>query len=365
MRIHVLGFPHTETTQEWSACAYTSRTADFCSMMTLAGHEVHLYAGERNEARVARHFPIVTRQMQRAWYPDFDRTRVFNDFDTEKFPWRVFNQRAADAIKSNSEPGDVLAVTMGVCHRPCATSLPGLLHVETGVGYSGVWAPYRVFESAAWRHYLAAREKTDDLRWFDEVIPRGYFPAQFPAGDRPGVDFLFLGRLTARKGPQVAAQACQRLGARLLVAGQGAKEYKNGEYILTDEGVRLEGNVHYLGILKPDERAAALGAVRAVFMPTYYLEPGGGVAIEAQMCGTPVITTPWGAMTETVLEGRTGYHCSTLAEFVAAADAAGNLDRAAIRKSAVSRFSAGVIADRYSKYFRRLSTLSGEGWYAV
>jgi glycosyltransferase involved in cell wall biosynthesis len=239
-----------------------------------------------------------------------------------------------------------------------------LLVAETGIGYSGVWAPYRVFESAAWRHYMASKEPNDNLRWFDTVIPRGYFTQQFPFGFG-GVDYLYLGRLISRKGVKIAAETCQRIGARLLVAGQGVQSYKNGEFLQTFDGTRLEGNVQYLGVLNPTERAAVMGQVRAVFMPTWYLEPGGGVAIEAQLCGTPVITTPWGAMTETVLEGpqRTGFHCSVMSEFVSAAEHVETLDRVKIRQSAQARFSSKVIASKYDYYFKRLQTLYREGWY--
>ncbi len=44
-----------------------------------------------------------------------------------------------------------------------------------------------------------------------------------------------------------------------------------------------------------EERLALLGNAKSVLMPTYYLEPFGGVHVEAQLCDTPVITTDWSA----------------------------------------------------------------------
>ncbi len=44
-----------------------------------------------------------------------------------------------------------------------------------------------------------------------------------------------------------------------------------------------------------EERLALLGKAKSVLMPTYYLEPFGGVHVEAQLCDTPVITTDWSA----------------------------------------------------------------------
>ena len=83
------------------------------------------------------------------------------------------------------------------------------------------------------------------------------------------------------------------------------------------------------------------------------------------MTGTPVITTDWGAFTETVVDGVTGYRCRTFGEFVQAAKDAPQLDRQAIRDRAVATYSLEAIAPRYERFFHRLSQLWGDGWYTL
>jgi glycosyltransferase involved in cell wall biosynthesis len=334
-------------------------------MMTRAGWDVALYAGENNEAEVTEHVPLTTPGEQRTWYPDYEPKRdVFNDFDPNGIGWRTFNKRAVEAITERSGSGDVLCLTMGTAQREVADGLPHLLAVETGIGYSGVFAPYRVFESWAWRHYLASREPTDDVRFYDEVIPRAYEIEDFPAGDGAGEFALFIGRLTRRKGPHVAAMAAQRAEIPLKVAGQGVAEVSPGRIICTD-GTELEGDVEYLGLLGPEERAEVMGKATAVLVPTLYLEPFGGVSVEAQMCGTPAVCSAWGGLTENVIHGETGFLCSTLAEFAEGISRAPSLGRMAISRHADGIWSTTAIAPRFAAYFDRLQSLFGQGWYAA
>jgi len=108
--------------------------------------------------------------------------------------------------------------------------------------------------------------------------------------------FLFVSRLVAYKRADIAVEAFNRLGRRLLVVGGGAQE---------EELRRVaKPNVEFLGKV-PDERLAELmHRCRAlVFMAE---EDFGIVPVEAMAAGKPVIAYGRGGATETVLDGRTG-----------------------------------------------------------
>jgi glycosyltransferase involved in cell wall biosynthesis len=336
-------------------------------MMARAGWDVRLYGGEANEADVTEHVQIVSRAEQAAWYPNYVPERdVWNDFDPAGEGWQTFNRRAAAAIRERAEPHDVVCLTMGSSQRQVAELVEdlGLLVVETGVGYSGVWAPHRVYESHAWRHFLAAREPVDDARFFDAVIPRAYDAASFPRGTGSGGYLLFVGRLMTRKGPAIAAETARRLGMKLVVAGQGARSWSRQKIVCSD-GLVLDGDVEYAGVVGPAQRAELMGGAAAILTPTLYFEPFGGVSVEGQLTGTPAVVSDWGGLPENVVAGETGFACSTLADFVDATRAAASLDRERIREHAIATWSFDAIAPRFNRYFRRLEKLYGDGWYAA
>jgi glycosyltransferase involved in cell wall biosynthesis len=153
--------------------------------------------------------------------------------------------------------------------------------------------------------------------------------------------------MTARKGLAIVAELAKR--QPVVTAGQG------------DE--RVAGATH-AGVVVGAEKAELLARARAVLVPTVYIEPFGGVAVEAMLSGTPVITSPFGAFTETVEHGLTGYRCHTLADFLEAADTVDELDPKTIRDWAADRYATGVVAPRYDRWLQRLATLYSGGWYA-
>lgn len=352
MRIHLCALPHTNTTREYSYCAYTQKIRKLSTMLHRIGHEVILYAGPENEAECKEHVVVITKAEQEYFFGLHDPNAVFNDFDADTPHWRLMNFNVVNEMADRIQPGDIVGITMGYSQAGVAdfAAERGAFPVEVGIGYSGVLPnTYKVFESHAWRHHIAGLTNNDTVHFYSTVIPNFFETDAFPLGTGSGDYYLFLGRLTERKGPLIAAEACKRIGARLVVAGQGHMD--------------LPGDIEYVGVVDEVERADLLGNAIATFTPSTYLEPFCGVSVESQLCGTPVIATNWGAFTENIRHGESGYLCDTLAEFAAAAELAPMLSRPDIREYAALRWSTDTLAYEYDRFFNKLLTLRDAGWY--
>lgn len=352
MRFHVVSLPHTQTTQAFSACAYTVKVINFCRMMKARGHTVFLYAGEANEAPCDELIPCLS---------EADRLILCNGghyssvpFDSNHPQWKRFNETAAAEVRKRLEPKDFLCIIGGYAQKDVSDGVPELTTVEFGVGYGGIYSNFRVFESYAWMHTVYGSQHPHnphavDGRWYDTVIPGYLDPAMFPFEEKKDDYFLFVGRLIDRKGPHIAAHMARELGVKLVVAGHG----------------NPPPDCEYVGVVGPEERGCLMSRAKALIAPTIYIEPFGNVAIEAQACGTPVISTDWGAFTETVKHGETGFRCRTMAEFVHAGRKVSELNPHAIRQHVLDRYSLDVVGEMYEDYFTRLMGLHHGGWYAT
>jgi glycosyltransferase involved in cell wall biosynthesis len=143
-----------------------------------------------------------------------------------------------------------------------------------------------------------------------------------------------------------------------IFVGQGSLEKPTERISLSGEK-----RIHYLPAVQPKEWAQLLGNAKAVLMPAYYPEPFGGVNVETQLCGTPVITSDWGAFPETVVHGVTGFRCRVFEEFCWAV---GNIDRIKpenCRGWASRNYSLERVGGMYEEYFQRVHQIFSQGWY--
>lgn len=336
--IHLLSLPHTQTTKDFSWCAFTSLVINMATMMTKEGHKVILYAGEENEAECAEH--VVCSEKPKN-----------NDFFVPPWTYEYFalmNNKIIEEMKKRIQIGDLILESTSL-QSVVADAFPRNISMEYAIGYGGCKSPCRVFPAEAWRHEIYGRDaaaRGEDIHTVmgyssDAVIPHMINVDQFPEGKGDGGYLLFVGRLGGMKGEWIAVETSKRTGIPLKLAGPGTPP---------DYG-------EYLGVLQPEERAKVMGGAIATFAPSMFPEPFCLVVPEAQMTGTPTITTDWGAVTETNENGVSGYRCSTLNEFEQAVYDCQKLDRKKIRERAISKYSLEAVAPQYTKFFHRLEEI--------
>jgi len=109
----------------------------------------------------------------------------------------------------------------------------------------------------------------------------------------------------------------------------------------------------YPGELAQSDRDTLLSTSYAALMPGAWPEPFGLVAIEALACATPVIARRIGALPEMVRDGIDGWFGDDVTAKAFRVDRVASLDRAAIRRSVLERFSAEAMATAYEDVYRR------------
>ena len=364
MKLHLVGLPHTQTTREVSVCAFTQKIIKFCKMMKPLGYEIVLYAGDENEAECDELVTLVTREEQREWYGPLDLNRIpFQaNWSGEGSPWKIFNGRAIAEIGKRVEPHDQILITAGNAQQAIYEAFPDHTVAEWAAGYEGVFAKYVCFESYGWMHHLYGKHLSyNHGRWYDAVIPNFFDLDEWdlPNGEK-GEYLLYVGRMIQNKGIWIAAQIADKLGKHLIMAGSGVASYGDG-WVEAD-GLRMEGNLSYIGTVAGRARAELMRRAEAVLVPTLYVEPFGAVAVEAQLCGTPPITTDWGAFPETVINGLTGYRFRTVQEGIDAVRESAQLDPMTISSHARAKYRLEAIAPLYDNWFQRLHGLRDKGW---
>jgi glycosyltransferase involved in cell wall biosynthesis len=261
-------------------------------------------------------------------------------------------------------PAGLLAFA-SLSSRPLVTTLHGS---DVRLARRSAWAPalFRrvILKSAAVTavsSHLAseARAMSSALAVAVEPMPVNVelFAPSPNGASRSANRFLFVGRLNAQKGIALLLQALAAMNssASLDVVGEG------------DDRAALETSAKLLGIAdrirwhgaqSQEQLVPLYRAASAIVIPSEG-EGLGLVAVEAQLCGAPVIAFRSGGLTDVVNDGVTGLLtppgdvralAAAMDALLARPDRGASLGRAG-RDAALARFSPRIVALHYASIY--------------
>jgi glycosyltransferase involved in cell wall biosynthesis len=152
-------------------------------------------------------------------------------------------------------------------------------------------------------------------------------------------DALMAGRLSPEKGFEDGIAAARAIGLRPVVVG-----------VPYDSSYQLDLSAAL--VLPPQPRSQLwqlMAGASVTLLPVHWDEPFGMVGAEAQMAGCPVAGYARGGLLETVEPGVSGFlsEPDDVKGLADAALAATQLDRAAVRASAINRLALDASLDVY------------------
>jgi glycosyltransferase involved in cell wall biosynthesis len=185
-------------------------------------------------------------------------------------------------------------------------------------------------------------------------IPNPIDLRSWPQQERKGDYLLWIGRISAEKGPHRAIAAARAVDVPLVLAGviqPGQQAFFDREIAPHIDGDR----VRFIGEVGGSAKQSLFAHARGLLMPIRWDEPFGMVIVEALACGTPVIAFPEGATSELIIDGKTGF---LVDDERAMADAIGHLPRIMPRdcRAWVRQHCDGdVVAAAYERTYRSIA----------
>jgi glycosyltransferase involved in cell wall biosynthesis len=184
------------------------------------------------------------------------------------------------------------------------------------------------------------------------VILHGIDVERVPFGTGGGGYAAFLGRMHPDKGIDEAIAAARAAGIRLRIAAKMTEPFER-EYFTAHVAPHIGGGIEFIGELSRTEKYDFLKDATCLLNPIRWAEPFGMVMIEALACGTPIVASDRGSVSEIVDDGETGYLCRDLGSLTRALHRVGVLDRSHCRAVAQQRFSSRRMVEEHVGLYRR------------
>jgi glycosyltransferase involved in cell wall biosynthesis len=312
------------------------------------GHEVTTFASGDSEVP-GRHVPTVPVALRPAEFKDdpmgYFLTTTLAVLDS---------QDEFDVIHSHLEWMSLLLAR--AAHVPVAATFHGRLDLP--------WSR-ELLASPTPAHLVAISNSQasphPEVDW--TVVHNGLTLTGAPFERRRSDALCFVGRVAREKGVVEAIEIATLVGRPLRIAAKIAPtgvEHDYYEEVFLPALEAAGSSVEFLGEVAGPERDQLFAESYAALMPGSWPEPFGLAAIEALACGTPVLARRVGGLPEIIRDGVDGFFGDDVTELAFHVPEVASLNRRAIRKSVIERFSAARMADGYEALYRRMLGEEGE-----
>ncbi len=291
------------------------------------GHNVVLFAPDGSECPGVTVFPIGPagqtdeKSAYAKYWPELLKLDVICDNSWQKWPYQLKME------------GRLKAPSLAWMHAPVATMINKLPPVEK---------PCFVCISEDQKLHFEALFGKPAWRCYNGICLETYRSTGVPRTER----YLFLGRFSTIKGPDLSIEACIKSGVELDLIGDtsitGEPEFlEKCTRLADDKQIKMVGPVSRGECVWWYSRAKGFTHLNQRFR-----EPFGLAPVEAQACGLPVIAWRYGALPEIVKHGETGFLVDSLDEVVdlLKSDAIHTINRDRCREWA-SQFSVAAMID--------------------
>ena len=302
------------------------------------GHEVTLFAagGSHTKAKLVASMPESPdpRELGNGWYDGFHALSTYLEIE---------QLGGFDVVHDHA----------GVVGPVCGSMLKGMPVVHT---LHGPWTPQtRVFYSIAGHHVqlvaISEAQRADNTAVpYLGTVHNGIDLSAYPYIEKKDDFLVFIGRANPDKGPKEAITIARRAGLPLHMILKRS-EPPERHYYEHEIAPILASDVEVHENVSHEMKVDLLGRARAMIFPIRWPEPFGLVMVEAMACGTPVVTTNWGAAPEVVEDGVTGYRRDGEDELVEALAAVRALSPAACRQRVEDQFSGPAMVRGYEAMY--------------
>ena len=347
MVFHCLSVPYSPTKKDISLCAFVQKVYKFCEEMTKRGHTVYHYGHEDSIVNCTEHINVINNDTLKQSYSNIDNWKIEGfDQNINTKAVETFNKNCINEINKRLKfDNEFILCWFGFAHEPCVKHFyDKAIVVEPSIGYDSMFAPIKIFETHAQMHKMHGHSTTliDIEKEF--VVYPGFDVNDFEFKKEKSETALFLGRITELKGAKIVYDLCNDLKQDIIFAGPNIINLKDTKYC------------KFIGFANSNKRKELLRDAKFLFAPSLFIEPCNWTVIEAQLSGTPTITTNFGGFTETVIQGLTGLRCSSLKDFIYSIQNINKIiDPQNCYNNAISKYSIKQQCDYYQYIFHNLS----------